>query len=93
MHVTQTVFNQGIKNAEVLLLVEACNLFQDYDTLFDRFVRECRLGSISKAAGLNMKATNTIVDPWTLRIKANSTQQEFDLLLASGHSSSERYVE
>jgi hypothetical protein len=55
-------------------------------------MRECSLSKISHAAGLNMKAENTIVGPWPLRIKENATQQEFDLLLASGHSGFEHYV-
>jgi hypothetical protein len=87
------VFSQDIKNAEVIKFVEAHNLFQDCNALLGRFMRECRLRRISRVAGLNMKSTNTIAEPWTLRIKTNATQQDFDSLLVSGHNGSERWVE
>lgn len=91
--VTPTVFSQGIKNAEVIRFVEVHNLFQDCYALFDRFMRECSLRRISRAARLYMKFTNTIAEPWTLRIKTNATQQDFDSLLVSRHDGSERCVE
>lgn len=48
---------------------------------------------ISEAAGLRMKATNTIVDHWPLRGKKDAPQEEFDLLFAAGHQGRARYVE
>lgn len=68
-------------------------LFRDFDKLFDRFKLDCRLSEISNATNLKMKSKHTIVEPWPLRIKENATQYEFDVLLASGHIGSERYVE
>jgi hypothetical protein len=91
--VTPTVFSQDIKNTEVIKFVKAHNLFQDCDALFDRFMRECSLRRIRRATGLNVKFTNTIAQPWTLRIKTNATQQDLDSLLVSGHNGSERCVE
>ena len=65
-------------------------LFRDYDELFSRL---CRLDEISKATALKMKSRNTIVQPWPIRIRNNATQGDFNVLLASGHNGSERYVE
>ena len=60
---------------------------------FQRFMDECRLEKMGKASGLQMKLKNTIVEPWPIRLKKNATQDEFDVLLASSHVGSERYVE
>ncbi|KAL9129400.1 MAG: hypothetical protein Q9217_002131 [Psora testacea] len=83
----------GMSNTECIRLMSAQVLVRDFDELFSRFKRECRLDEISKATGLKMKSKNTIVRPWPMRIKKNATQREFDVLLASGHNGSERYVE
>ena len=71
----------------------AQGLLWDFDELFNRFKRDCRLDEISKATGLKIKSKNTIVQPWPMRIKENATQCEFNILLASSHIGSERYVE
>ena len=68
-------------------------LFWNFDDLFDRFKRERYLDEISKAAGLTMKAENTIVRPWPMRLRQNATQREFNVRFASGHTGTERYVE
>ncbi len=78
---------------EFIRFMSAEVLFWDFDELFRRFTRESRLDEITKVAGLTMKSKNTIVQPWPMRIKENATQREFDVLLASGHVGSERYVE
>ena len=80
-------------NPDFMRFLSAQVLFRDFDELFNRYKCECRLDEISKAAGLTMKSKNTIVRPWPMRIRKNATQREFDLLLASGHTGSERYVE
>jgi hypothetical protein len=72
---------------------EARVIFRDFDKIFKRFMDECRFEKIGKAAGLKMKSTNTIIEPWPLRLKDNAAQEEFNLLLASGHIGLERYVE
>lgn len=68
-------------------------LIRDFDELFTRFKRECRLDEVTKAMGLKINSKNTIVHPWPMRIKETATQREFNTLLAFGHTGSERYVE
>ncbi len=68
-------------------------LFRDFDELFNRYKCECRIDEFSKAAGLKVNSKNTIVHLWPMRIRKNATQREFNVLLASGHTGSERYVE
>ncbi|KAF7958784.1 hypothetical protein EAE96_002317 [Botrytis aclada] len=80
-------------NADFLRYNDARSRFQDLDELFDRFVKEYRLYEISKMEGLKMKTKNTLVEKWPLRLRNGATQEEFDMLLASGHLGSERYVE
>lgn len=93
LQLNRKVPKPDVKNADFMRFIGASKFFQDYDALFERFMRECRLVKTSNAARLNIKATNTIVRPWPLRIKTNATQQEFDMLLASGHVGLERYME
>lgn len=80
-------------NADFLRFDNARGMFRDYDQLFDRYMRECRLREISKTARLIIKPKNTIVRPWPMRLDKNATQREFDILQASGHCGSERYME
>ena len=80
-------------NPDFLRFLTAQVLFRDFDELFNRYKCECRLDEISKAAELTMDSKNTIVRPWPMRLRKNATQREFDILLASGHTGSERYVE
>jgi hypothetical protein len=51
----------------------------------------------SRAMGLMIKEENTIIEKWPLRLKLSlpqpGAQEEFDILQASDHSGSERYVE
>jgi hypothetical protein len=56
-----------------------------------------KFDTISKAAGVIMKKTNTVIEPWRTALKLQSTrkgaQEEFKLLLASHFTDLERYVE
>ena len=80
-------------NAEFLRHNDARSMFRDFDKIFERFHLKCRFEEIGKAAGLKLKANNTLVEPWPMRLKKNATQDEFNTLLASGHEGLERYVE
>ena len=92
--VTRDMVQDGsMSNPGFIKLMSAQGLLWDFDELFSRFIRDCRLDEIGQATGLKMKSKNTIVQPWPMRIKRNATQSEFDVLLASGHNGSERYVE
>ena len=91
---TRAMVQGGSKSSpDFIKFMSAEILFRDFDELFNRFKRECRLDEIGEATRLKMKSKNTIVRPWPMRIKENATQREFQVLLASGHIGSERYVE
>ncbi|KAI9651810.1 MAG: hypothetical protein M1829_002440 [Trizodia sp. TS-e1964] len=78
---------------DLIKLTEACLFFREYDRLFERFYHECRFEEISKDAGLKVKPKYTIVAPWPMRLKKSASLEEFIILLGSGHTGSERYVE
>ena len=40
-----------------------------------------------------MRDGNTIQEKWPMRLRKGATKEEFDLLIASGLTGSERYVE
>lgn len=89
----EMVQDRSRSSPEFVKFMTAQVLFRDFDELFDRFIQDDCLGEISDATNLKIKSKHTIVQPWPLRIKENATQYEFDVLLASGHIGSERYVE
>jgi hypothetical protein len=68
-------------------------MFRDFDKPFKRFMEQCRFSEISAVNGLRMKEKNSIVKSWPLRLGKRATANEFDILHASGHYGSERYVE
>ena len=88
-----TVQQSTSHNADFLRSNEARAMFRDFDGLFERYMRECRFDQTSEAAGMKMSSSHAVVRPWPLRLKKNASQQEFDLLHASSHNGSERYVE
>lgn len=54
--------------------------------------------SVALDAGLQMKDTHTIIDPWPMRVPSSSLptskdKELFALLLASQHTGQERFVE
>jgi len=53
--------------------------------------------SLGRAAGARVKAENTIVEKWPMRVKRKAGQpgaeEEFRMVLASCHTGVERYVE
>jgi hypothetical protein len=94
LRVTPNTFQtRNNSSAELVRLIKACDMFCNYDELFQRFMNECPIQESANAVGLEMKSKNTIIDPWPWRLKSNAMQKEFDLLLASGLTGSERYVE
>lgn len=81
-------------DAEFLRLIAAADMSRDFDELFDRYMLLHQFPKISRDAGLEMKARNTIVlKPFPMQLRENASQEEFDLLHASGHDGHERYVE
>ncbi|KAF2644956.1 hypothetical protein P280DRAFT_504434 [Massarina eburnea CBS 473.64] len=69
----------------------------DRDKFFGRFMALDRFDMISTALGVDMKKTNTIIEPWPMALKLKlpqkGAQEEFEFLLASNHTGWERYVE
>jgi hypothetical protein len=91
--ITQEMFTRGPSNADFVRFIEASAMFRDFDEPFRRFMEQCRLGEISAFNGLRVKEINSIVRPWPLRLGKTATKEEFDILHASSHLGSERYVE
>ncbi|PQE03580.1 MYND finger family protein [Rutstroemia sp. NJR-2017a BVV2] len=85
--------NRTPGNADTVKFVNALAFFRDYDMLFDRFMKECSLEQLSEATGLRIKKNNTLIEKWPLRLIPGSSQEDFDDILASNHTGSERYVE
>jgi hypothetical protein len=85
--------NRNCYNADSIRLHAALPIFADYDTMFRRFMEQCQFSEISALNGLRVKEKNSIVKPWPLRLGKRATKKEFDILLASSHLGSERYVE
>jgi len=60
-------------------------------------MRELKFAEMTQDIGLMVKEQNTIIEKWPMRLKLSlpqaGAQEEFDILQASGHSGSERYVE
>jgi hypothetical protein len=60
-------------------------------------MRELKFAEMTQHIGLMVKEQNTIIEKWPMRLKLSlpqaGAQEEFDILQASGHSGSERYVE
>lgn len=52
---------------------------------------------LTELSGMEFKRQHTIIDPWPLRLKKKPHQrgarEEFLMLLSSGHSGCERYME
>jgi hypothetical protein len=85
--------NRNRYNAHYIRLQVAMPMFGDFDTMFRRYMEHCRFSEISALNGLKVKGKNSIVKPWPLRLGKRATKEEFDVLLASSHLGSERYVE
>jgi hypothetical protein len=60
-------------------------------------MRELNFAEMTPHIGLMVKEKHTIIEKWPMRLKRSlpqpGAQEEFDILQASGHSGSERYVE
>lgn len=80
-------------NAELLRFNDARSMVRDFDRPFDKFMKECHLAEISQMLGVKIKNKHTLVARWPLRLRKGAKQEEFDMIMASGHTGSERYVE
>lgn len=78
---------------DMIKILSAMDLFRNFDELFARYMNGCRFEEIAKDAGLVMKTKNGISDPWPMRLGKDASQAEYDLLVATDLTGSERYVE
>ncbi|QSZ28709.1 hypothetical protein DSL72_003209 [Monilinia vaccinii-corymbosi] len=73
-------------NPAALKCHDALSLFQDFDKPFDKFLKGYHLDQLSLSEGIKMKEKHTLVDKWPLSLRMGATQEEFEMLLASGHN-------
>ena len=73
--------------------MSALTLFMDFDGLFEKYKKATNLLDLGKKSGLKLKPTNTIVEAWPYRLRPNASQEDFDVLFASGQTGCERYME
>ncbi|KAI9689028.1 MAG: hypothetical protein M1822_000765 [Bathelium mastoideum] len=88
---------RNVNNPEFLRLSAARALVRDNDRLFAIYESRNHFAAATAKVGLRMKNANTVIEKWPLMLKELPRQQgakeEFDMLMASGHTSGERYVE
>ncbi|KAF7188355.1 Zinc finger MYND domain-containing protein 10 [Pseudocercospora fuligena] len=82
-----------------MLIKVSCgkDLVHDMDKSFERYMQLHNFKNVEQSCGVRMKPQNTIIEKWPMRLKLEfgqpGAQEEFDLLLGSSHTGSERYVE
>ena len=84
---------EEMTSAASVKLMGAMVKLRDSDALFQKYMIRHDFDRISREAGLVMGIENTVILKWPLRLRANASQEEFDVLMSSGHMGSERYVE
>ena len=84
-------------SAAFLRASRAKGIFSDFDHLFAHYMRMENFEKASRDTGMRMKAGNTIIDEWPLRLRKEygepGAQEAFDRLMASASLGYERYVE
>ncbi|KAI0838466.1 hypothetical protein F5Y06DRAFT_303779 [Hypoxylon sp. FL0890] len=84
-------------NTNFLKLVASQALVHDMDGYFNRYMGMRRFEELGLIADLQMKYPHTIIDPWPMKLPdrrpTKEDQEYFAMLLASGHTGQERYVE
>jgi len=80
-------------SCDVIRAMEACTHFKNFDALFHKYEEQVDFQKIGQALGLQVRNQNRIVPKWPMRLKENASKSEFEVLQASGHVGSERYVE
>ncbi|KAI9714053.1 MAG: hypothetical protein M1812_006500 [Candelaria pacifica] len=75
----------------------ARDIVQDYDKLWDQYMRMLDFPAIVKKMGMKPKVDNTVIKAWPMRLYKNhgepGAQEAFDKVMESGSSGNERYVE
>ncbi|TLS25104.1 hypothetical protein PpBr36_06923 [Pyricularia pennisetigena] len=87
----------GKCDPHLVKFISARDLVTSYDQYFDRFMDKFEVQKLVEVAEVEIKEHHTIIEKWPYRLKLGpgqpGAQQEFDLALASGLSTKERYME
>ncbi|KAH8681939.1 hypothetical protein BX600DRAFT_429841 [Xylariales sp. PMI_506] len=78
---------------DMIRISSTYTMFGDFDAAFAAFSKAVQLDRTSEKNGVKVRKKHSIIDPWPLRVTESTTKQEFDILCASTHTGSERYVE
>ena len=75
----------------------ARQLLRDYDKLFGHYENMVGMSVAARTAGLRMRVPNTVIEAWPMRLKKKpgeeGAEEEFKVLMESGCTGAERYVE
>jgi len=86
-----------MNNAEMLRIWDARQLALDVNKYFERYMVLYDFEEISGDLGVEMKHINTVTERWPTQLKLQlgqtGAEEEFRLLLGSGFTNIERYVE
>ena len=62
-----------------------------------RYMKELKFKDLDSYFSMQMKEPHTLIEKWPMKLKLKpghaGAQEDFDLLLSSAHTGSERYVE
>ncbi|KAI0515446.1 hypothetical protein F5B22DRAFT_636473 [Xylaria bambusicola] len=81
-----------------IMAASAAEVVRDMDKYFDIYMDKHGFAGAASSAELMMKEKHTIIPPWPLRVNGGSLptrndKKDFKLLLGTGHTGQERYVE
>ncbi|KAI3337490.1 hypothetical protein HD806DRAFT_543118 [Xylariaceae sp. AK1471] len=81
----------------MIKVISALELVYDMDRHFNRYMELHEFANVALGAGLQMKATHTIIDAWPMKISGGTptskAKDDFAVLLSSDHTGQERFVE
>lgn len=83
----------------LLKFVDACKIFRDHDTHFEKYeyMEIVGLKQVGHRPGMKMKEANGVIEAWPYRIKKQAgeegAQEEFETMLESFTQGVGRYVE
>ncbi|KAM0234889.1 hypothetical protein ACHAPO_006253 [Fusarium lateritium] len=87
----------GKYDPDLIKLVHARDHVRDFDYIFRRIAKEFMFSDFPRYIGVAIKEEQTIVEKWPYRLKLKPEQEgakeEFDLLMRSGTSGKELYLE
>jgi hypothetical protein len=79
-------------DADYLKAMKASTFFRDVTKLFDLYKKSAKFDTLARY-GLKIRGKSTVVPHWPMRPGRHPTQQVFEILLASGATGCERYIE